>query len=176
MHSTAIKDRTLWFDGSSSFNPDNLVDLMQQYDIHFVDWMTPLINQYNRQVQKENEIRVKETCDPLMFDWTIPKKYTNLNIVEYVAEKHLILLETCPEHEWASREIRLAKELYNYHTRELDGVLRVIIYVINTLTDNNIVWGVGRGSSVSSYVLYVIGVHDVDSFSYDLDINDFLHD
>jgi DNA polymerase III alpha subunit len=38
------------------------------------------------------------------------------------------------------------------------------------------VWGIGRGSSVSSYVLYVLGVHDVDSYAYDLDIGDFLHD
>ena len=39
---------------------------------------------------------------------------------------------------------------------------------------NNIVWGVGRGSSVSSYVLFLMGVHKVDSMKYNLDIKDFL--
>jgi len=39
---------------------------------------------------------------------------------------------------------------------------------------NNLVWGVGRGSSVSSYLLYLIGVHKVDSYKYRLDIKEFL--
>jgi DNA polymerase III alpha subunit len=42
------------------------------------------------------------------------------------------------------------------------------------MRDNNIVWGVGRGSSVSSYVLYLLGVHRVNSLYYDLDIHEFL--
>jgi DNA polymerase III alpha subunit len=39
---------------------------------------------------------------------------------------------------------------------------------------HNIVWGVGRGSSVASYVLYLIGVHKINSMYYDLDIEEFL--
>jgi DNA polymerase III alpha subunit len=38
----------------------------------------------------------------------------------------------------------------------------------------NIVWGVGRGSSVASYVLYLIGVHKIDSLYYNLDVEEFL--
>ncbi len=69
---------------------------------------------------------------------------------------------------------RVQAELIMYKELQLLPVLRAIIYVINTLQDKNIVWGVGRGSSVSSYVLYLIGVHDVDSVKYDLDFTDFL--
>ena len=47
-------------------------------------------------------------------------------------------------------------------------------YIIDTLRENNIVWGVGRGSSVSSYMLYLIGVHKVDSIKYNLNINEFI--
>jgi DNA polymerase III alpha subunit len=39
---------------------------------------------------------------------------------------------------------------------------------------NNVVWGVGRGSSVASYVLYLLGVHKIDSLKYNLDIHEFL--
>ena len=46
-------------------------------------------------------------------------------------------------------------------------------YVVDTLRDNNIVWGVGRGSSVSSYVLYLIGIHKIDSVKYALPIDEF---
>jgi len=153
-----------------------LYDAVQKYDVKFVDWISPLVAQYNRQVQTDQELTVKTRCKPLTFDWTIPEKYAKLDIVQHIADKHWAVLRTCPEQEWEDRELRLVSELRNYQKRNLYGVLRVIIFVINTLTDNDIVWGVGRGSSVSSYVLYVIGVHDVDSFAYDLDVDDFLHD
>ena len=47
-------------------------------------------------------------------------------------------------------------------------------YLVDTLRKNNIIWGVGRGSSVASYVLYLLGVHRIDSLYYDLDITEFL--
>ena len=31
------------------------------------------------------------------------------------------------------------------------------------MRENNIVWGVGRGSPVASYVLFLIGVHRINS-------------
>ena len=34
--------------------------------------------------------------------------------------------------------------------------------------------GVGRGSSVASYILYLIGVHRIDSIKYNLDWKEFL--
>jgi DNA polymerase III alpha subunit len=52
-------------------------------------------------------------------------------------------------------------------------VLTTMKYVVDTLRANNIVWGVGRGSSVSSYVLYLIGIHKIDSVKYDLPIDEF---
>jgi len=39
---------------------------------------------------------------------------------------------------------------------------------------NNIVWGLGRGSSTASYVLYLLGVHKINSLYYDLSIEEFL--
>ena len=56
------------------------------------------------------------------------------------------------------------------------NVLKFLVYLIDIMRSNNIVWGVGRGSSVSSYVLYLLGVHKVDSIKYGLDITDFLKD
>ena len=71
---------------------------------------------------------------------------------------------------------RVNDELTLYKKLDLLPVLRTIIFVINTLRENSVVWGVGRGSSVSSYVLYLIGAHDVDSIKYDLDVNEFLRE
>ena len=47
-------------------------------------------------------------------------------------------------------------------------------YMIDTFRKNDIVWGVGRGSSVASYVLFLIGVHKTDSMLYELDVTEFL--
>ena len=58
--------------------------------------------------------------------------------------------------------------------RGMDNVLRFMVYLVDNMRKNNIVWGVGRGSSVSSYVLYLIGVHKVDSIKFKLDIKEFL--
>jgi DNA polymerase III alpha subunit len=53
-------------------------------------------------------------------------------------------------------------------------LLRWLKYFVDTCEANNIVRGVGRGSSVASYVLYVLGVHQVDSVKYNLDWQEFL--
>jgi len=65
-------------------------------------------------------------------------------------------------------------ELAEYKARNLFPVLQLLIYIIDTMRKNNLVWGVGRGSSVSSYLLYLIGVHKVDSVKYNLNIKEFL--
>jgi len=65
-------------------------------------------------------------------------------------------------------------ELELYRARNLYPVLQLIIYIVDTLRKHNLVWGVGRGSSVASYVLYLLGVHRVDSHKYTLNIREFL--
>jgi len=49
-----------------------------------------------------------------------------------------------------------------------------MIYLVDFMRENEIVWGVGRGSSVASYVLYLIGVHRIDSIKFGLDWREFL--
>jgi len=53
-------------------------------------------------------------------------------------------------------------------------LLKWLKYLVDTMRQNNIVWGVGRGSSVSSYVLYMLGVHKIDSLKYNLDFKEFM--
>jgi DNA polymerase III alpha subunit len=65
-------------------------------------------------------------------------------------------------------------ELELFTARNLTDILRLLIHIVTILRKNNVVWGVGRGSSVASYCLYLLGVHRVDSIRYDLDIKEFL--
>ena len=176
LRSTQLRDRRLWFDGNSSFDPHKLLRLVQHYDIKFVTEITDLVKEYNRFVPTHQQIAVKLECNPIEVDWNLPKEYKELNVVDYVVDRHLSMSSEWTSAEIEMREIRLSQELVRYQKYNFVDILRTIIYIINTLMANNIVWGIGRGSSVSSYVLYVIGVHDVDSFKYGLDIDDFLHE
>lgn len=175
MLKTELADRTLWYDGDSSYETTKLLFAMKRGNIQFVTEMSPLVEEYNRNVAASQELRIKDKCGELTCDWTIPEKYKSLDVVEYLFNAHAMLFEHLDPVEFEKREERLAKEIVLYQKQDLFDVLRAIIWIINTLTAANTVWGIGRGSSVSSYALYVVGVHDVDSYAYDLDIDDFLH-
>jgi DNA polymerase III alpha subunit len=94
----------------------------------------------------------------------MPDEYSELDIAQYV----LGLCKTDAELQ------RVGEELLLYMERDLFNLLRYLKYFVDTMRSNNIVWGLGRGSSVASYVLYLIGVHKVDSLYYDLPIEEFL--
>jgi len=68
---------------------------------------------------------------------------------------------------------RCNQELELYVNLQLVPVLRHLKYMLDTWRENNIVWGVGRGSSISSYVLYLLGVHKINPIKYGLDYNEF---
>lgn len=173
---TVLNDRTLWFDGDSSFDPDKLLRVMQHYNVHYINTFNDAVNEFNKHCSKEQELTVKQQVRPLSFQWNLPVEYKDLNVREYVLNKLIETTQGMQDGEFDKRSLRVLNELKLYESRGVSDILRAIIFVINTLTASGAVWGVGRGSSVSSYVLYLIGVHDVDSFAYNLDIEDFLHD
>ena len=70
--------------------------------------------------------------------------------------------------------MRVEEELKVFEERGMEDLLRYMIYLVDYMRENDIVWGVGRGSSVASYVLYLIGVHKINSIKYSLDWREFL--
>jgi len=96
--------------------------------------------------------------------WHMPVEYQQLDIAEYV----LTLCTTDAELQ------RCGAELLLYQERNLFNLLRYLKYLVDVMTQNRVIWGVGRGSSVASFVLYKMGVHRIDSMYYNLDIGEFL--
>lgn len=96
--------------------------------------------------------------------WLMPQSYAQLDIAQWVLDK----CNTDAELQ------RVGEELLLYQHYEMFPLLRYLVYLVDTMRSNNIVWGVGRGSSVASYVLFLIGVHRINSMLYDLDIREFL--
>jgi DNA polymerase III alpha subunit len=110
------------------------------------------------------DMSVEEFDRVLQSNWRMPVEYKELDIAAYV-------LGLCQqEHELQ----RVGQELLLYQERNLFDLLRYLKYLVDTLRKNNVVWGVGRGSSVASYVLFLLGVHKIDSLYYNLDIDEFL--
>lgn len=177
---TQLNGRKLWYDGSVSVEAEDLLSRLKlgsSVKGVFVEKMTPEIEKFNRLMPKEKRIVAREKADiHHNFTWNVPQTYLELNVIEYVIEKFNKLAdkEKLTSIQRAERLERLASELNLYFSYSLMDVLSVMIYIIDTFKAENIVWGVGRGSSVSSYVLYVLEVHDIDSVKFNLDIEDFL--
>ena len=98
--------------------------------------------------------------------WNMPVEFKNLNISDYIRIKHPGLTQ--------DQLKRVKEELQEFEQRDLSDLLRFLCYFVTLLRSNNVIYGVGRGSSIASYVLYLLGVHRIDSYKFNLDIKEFL--
>jgi DNA polymerase III alpha subunit len=96
--------------------------------------------------------------------WHMPTEYLELDIAQHI-------LDLCKTQEELQR---VGEELLLYQERDLFNLLRYLKYFVDTMRKNKVVWGLGRGSSTASYVLYLLGVHKINSLYYDLPIEEFL--
>jgi len=97
-------------------------------------------------------------------NWYMPEEYKNFDIAEYV----LSLCESQAELQ------RCGHELLLFQRKGLFDLLCYLKFLVDTMKENEIIWGIGRGSSVASYVLYKLGVHGIDSMYYELEPEEFL--
>jgi hypothetical protein len=166
--------------GEMIFNEDDVCDLLMQgcdvaslknmkvdasVDLEkaalLLDCVPPLIN-YD--TLNDSEETLEEFDCRLQQTWHMPERYKQLDIAQHI-------LDLCT----SDAELqRCGHELLLYQERNLFNLLRFLKYLVDTMTDNQVIWGVGRGSSVASYVLYKLGVHRINSMFYELDVEEFL--
>jgi len=113
---------------------------------------------------ENSDIAVPEFDQRRQEYWFMPQSYRDIDIAQYV-------LSLC--HSEAQLQ-RVGEELLLFQERGLFDLLRYLRYLVDVMRENHVIWGVGRGSSVASYVLYLLGVHRIDSIYYDLDVREFL--
>lgn len=97
-------------------------------------------------------------------EWFMPDNYKNMNIAKWV-------LDQCTNQNELQRA---GSELIEYADRGLLPLLQYLKYLVDTMRKHSVVWGVGRGSSVASFVLYLIGVHRIHSLEKNLDFTEFM--
>lgn len=177
---TILNNRVLWYDGDSSYTSAGIIDKILQKDSwndkFVIDDQEFSISMYNK-FNPDAKLKLKDTIDipDNCLEWNIPRKYLELDVRSFI--DHLLIAEV-DRKKFTSNDIEVRKnrvdmEFDLWQTQATPKLLNVLIYVVDTFNLNNIVWGVGRGSSCCSYILYLIGIHDVDSIKYELNITDF---
>jgi DNA polymerase-3 subunit alpha len=136
---------------------DESVDI--EHAIQHLDRYPELIKYAGR-----NDIKTNVFDQENQARWHMPEEYKQLDIAEYI----LGLCTTEAELQ------RVGHELLLYQERDLFNLLRYLKYLVDVMIENRVIWGVGRGSSVASYVLYKLGVHRIDSMFYNLEPEEFL--
>ena len=164
--------------GQAILSSDNLKELLLQgknighLNVVF-DEEIELFQKYQAELLQETVVFLDAPEEVLTFDefhekcageWIFPEVYQQIDVKKW-------LLDKCK----TQHQIERVEQEYSlYEERDLIMLLRLFIYLVDYMRKNNFIWGVGRGSSVSSYILYLIGVHRVDSLKYGFDIRDYL--
>jgi DNA polymerase III alpha subunit len=95
--------------------------------------------------------------------WFTPAEYAQIDLAQYV----LTRCKSPAEQTRATYELKLIDQL------KVHDIFRHLIYLVDTWRSRNLVWGIGRGSSVSCFILYVIGLNRINPLDYDLDPEEF---
>ena len=172
---TQLATRVLWADGVSEVEPAEVIKLLERgvpSSKIATTKLTPDLVGFNkltdRPILPKTELAV--TFPPA---WVIPDRYKYLDLAEYL----ISLAERVAQDGLYERRLqRLVEEIDLYMKLGYQDLLRALIYVVDELNRCQVVWGVGRGSSCSSYLLYLLGLHEVDSVLYDIPITDFIKD
>jgi len=115
-------------------------------------------------IAPKRNISVKEFDEQNINNWYMPKEYHDLNVKKFLLDKCQTQIE----------KDRVETEYELFERKKFIKVLQFLIYFINTLRKHNKVWGVGRGSSVASFCLFLIGVHKINPIQYNIDYKEFL--
>lgn len=160
--------------GNPVYQEHDLIDIIYQNKIDFIDQVlienTDNINKFannsklilNTYTEIDSDIKTFDSI--CQSEWFLPPDYKNFDITKFV-------LDLCQTDEETTRCL---DELLEFKQRGMLDLLRWLKYIVDTCRQHNIIWGVGRGSSVASYVLYKIGVHRINSIKYNLDWREFL--
>lgn len=134
-----------------------------------VDWIIRY-NKYNQFFDRDETIHyqldsdIKLSNEDYIYDWFLPEEYKKIDVLSYLLAKCSTDLQ----------QERVKIEYAEYEKRDLILLLQFLIYFKDKVKANNKIIGVGRGSSVASYILYLIGIHKIDSIKYELDLTEFL--
>lgn len=180
---TELGKRVLRFDGVSIVNLEDVADALIR-GVHpskiRVRGTSQDIEAFNKQVAEDDRIYTEDVAAPIniKMGWLLPQKYLSLDLETYISN---VFIERLPSLNYSDSEMvdaisRIDAELREIRQRGMVEFTKTIIFVLDTFRSEDLVWGVGRGSSCASYILFIIGLHVVDCIKYDVSMDEFFHD
>ena len=115
-------------------------------------------------IYQQLDLEITEFDKLCQQNWLMPTEYKKIDIKTYLLSKCTTPIE----------KNRVVEELSAFAEKNLFNLLRYLIFLVDHMRQRQHLWGVGRGSSVASYVLYLIGVHRINSLKFNLDWQEFL--
>lgn len=137
---------------------DDEIELFKQYQSQILDRALTFLD------APDEDLSFDDFHKKCADDWIFPAEYQNIDVKQWLLDKCNTQVEID----------RVNEEYALYEDRDLITLLRLFIFLVDFMRENKIVWGVGRGSALSSFCLFLIGIHRVDSIKYNLHIADFL--
>lgn len=172
MTTSALDDMKVTEDGSFIMSEQDVMELMYQekdpgevfVDQDLFDTLMASSKSLSIPLPFKISIHKMRSAEDRTDLWRMPNEYQDLDIDLWFAERVSNL----------EQAERVARELALYREGGLYPLLRFLIYLVDLMREHKIVWGVGRGSSVASYCLFLVGIHKIDSMKHKLDIKEFL--
>lgn len=171
---TKLKNRTLFADGTLLVSPDGVPSLLLQgvpLDKIRVTQVDDEVCQFNQISDNEIQTGAPES-ENVNLAWNIPPEYASLDVRAYVSTK-LDERGLSKDERYVGR---VEAEMRQIESRKLVDLVRCLIYIVDRFRDTATIWGVGRGSSCASLVLFLIGIHCVDPIRFNIPLEEFFHD
>jgi DNA polymerase III alpha subunit len=102
------------------------------------------------------------------FEWKTPPPYAGMDIPD--ATRSLLHEKGLVSDQYRGR---LEAELIHAEQMDMIDFIRCLMWITDTLRINGIPWGLGRGSSCASLIMFLLGVNKVDPVRYDIPMEEF---
>lgn len=170
---TELNTRTLWFDGTSQVAPEDVPSLLLggcKIDELVVSELNDDLRLFNL-LEEEPILTEKNENKPFDFTYLIAKEYDRFDLEGYIRKK--------VSEKFADEPAYLARveaEMIEIKKRGMEKLYITLIYIVDKFKELGTVWGVGRGSSCASLILFLIDLHKVDPIKYNIPMTEFFHD
>lgn len=173
----------LYFDGTlEAHDPEKTYELLLM-GLHpsqiSTKQITSDIRNHNSLVDfEEDKIRISKQNEEIQTsflpsDYQLPSEYLLMDLREYVFDK--LKSKDMSAVQMNEAQKRVERELEEIAKRKIEMLFKTIIYVVDTFNKNDVVFGVGRGSSCACYILYLIGLNLVNPLKYNIPVEEFFH-
>lgn len=178
---TQLENRKLRFDGVSIVSPEQVAEMLllgaKPHQLR-VTHLDEDIEAFNDNVPDDPiSVDVGEPVK-LDFSWKLPEPYLSMDLRATIVARAVdrLLQLNYPDDVQLAASERIQAEFEEIERRGMVEFMKTIIYVLDVFREKGVIWGVGRGSSCASYILFILGLHSVDCIKYNVLMGEFFHD